>query len=191
MRLMIIWGSTRQERKGGPVAYWVKSAAKRDKRFDKVDFVDLRDVKLPFYDEPADAFSIAKPEDYTHPEGRAWAERVIKADGVILITPEYNHGPPAVLKNALDYVGNPWINKPVGLISYGGRVGGARAIEQLRSITIELGLINVANAIHFVRFSRAFESGEEPSEASNESLQKMFDEIIRLHKAFQGNTSAS
>ncbi len=191
MRLMIIWGSTRQERKGGPVAYWVKSAAKQDERFEKVDFVDLREVNLPFYDEPTDAFSIASPDDYIHPEGKAWAERVAKADAVIIVTPEYNHGPPGVLKNALDWAGNPWIDKPVGLISYGGRTGGSRAIEQLRSITIELGLINVANAIHFVRFARTFESGEEPSEASNESLKKMFNEILRLHKAFRINTPAN
>lgn len=184
MRLMIIWGSTRQERKGGPVAYWVKSQAKQDKRFESVDFIDLRELNLPFYDEPTDAFSIEKPEDYKSAEGRAWAERVTKADAVIIVTPEYNHGAPAVLKNALDYVGRPWFDKPVGLISYGGKVGGARAVEQLRSITIELGLINVANAIHFVRFRPSFESGDEPSEDTTARLGKMFGEIERLYKAF-------
>ena len=123
-------------------------------------------------------------QDYTNPAGKTWAERVAKADGVIIVTPEYNHGPPGVLKNVLDWVGPEWVDKPVGLISYGGAAGGARSVEQLRSITIELGLVNVANAIHFVRFSRTFESGEEPSEDSNESLKKMFDQLIRIHKAF-------
>ena len=106
------------------------------------------------------------------------------AEAVIIVTPEYNHGPPGVLKNALDTVGKPWIDKPVGLISYGGIVGGARAIEQLRSITIELGLVNVANAIHFPRFEKAFESGEQPNEQSSENLKKMLDEIVRLKTAF-------
>lgn len=185
MKLMIIWGSSRHGRKGGVVSDWVKSAADKNERFSNVDFVDLRELNLPFYNEPTDAFSIEKPEDYSTPEAIDWAKRVMKADGIVLVTPEYNHGPPAVLKNALDYIGRPWFDKPVGLISYGGVTGGARAVEQLRSITIELGLINVANAIHLVRFRQAFESGKEPSEFSNDKLKKMFDEILRLHKAFQ------
>ena len=91
-----------------------------------------------------------------------------------------------MLKNVLDWVGKPWVDKPVGLISYGGIAGGARAVEQLRSITIELGLINVTNAIHFPFFAKAFESGEQPSELTNENLKKMLGEIVRLRTAFQG-----
>lgn len=185
MRLMIIWGSSRPGRRGGPVAYWVKSQAKQDERFDKVDFVDLQEMVLPFYDEPLSPFGMAdEGKDYQNPEGKAWAERVGKADGIILVTPEYNHAPPAVLKNALDWVGREWLDKPVGLISYGSSAGGARAVDQLRSITIELGLINVANAIHFVGYRRTFESNEEPSESSNQRLTRMFDEILRLHTKF-------
>lgn len=187
MQLMIIWGSTRQGRKGGVVATWVKNEAAKDDRFE-VDFVDLRELNLPFFDEPISPFSMQSLDDYTYQEGRAWAERVQAAEGVILVTPEYNHGPPGVLKNALDWVGSPWKDKPVGIISYGGRVGGARAVEHLRSITIELGLINVADALHFRRFVRAFESGEEPSEQSNENLKKMLNEIDRLRNLFRGQT---
>lgn len=182
---MIIWGSSRPERKGGPVAYWVKSQAKQDERFDKVDFVDLKETVLPFFDEPISPFSMADAGvDYQNPDGKAWAERVAKADAVIIVTPEYNHGPPAVLKNALDWVGREWTDKPVGLISYGSAAGGARAIEQLRSITIELGLINVANAIHFVGYRKTFEDGTEPNENSIQRLTKMFEEIVRLSKIF-------
>jgi NAD(P)H-dependent FMN reductase len=181
---MIIWGSSRPSRKGGPVAYWVKSQAKQDERFEKVDFVDLQETVLPFYDEPMGPFSLKSTGTaYTNRDGKAWAERVGKADGIILITPEYNHAPPAVLKNALDWVGPEWVDKPVGLISYGGISGGTRAVEQLRSITIEVGLVNVANAIHFPFFAKSFESGDQPSDSSNQNLTKMFGEIVRLHKA--------
>jgi len=179
---MIIWGSSRTGRKGGIVADWVKQQAGGDGRFE-VDFVDLRELNLPFFDEPISPFNMQGLDDYTHPEGRAWAERVQAADAVIIITPEYNHAPPGVLKNALDWAGPPWVDKPVGLISYGGAAGGARAVEQLRSITIELGLINVASAIHFVGFRQTFESGEQPNEQSNEKLKKMLDEILRLRTA--------
>lgn len=183
MRLMIIWGSSRSGRKGGVVADWVKSQASADSRFE-IDFVDLRELNLPFFDEPISPFSMKSINDYTHPEGRAWAERVQANDAIIIVTPEYNHGPPGVLKNTLDWVGPAWKDKPVGLISYGGISGGTRVVEQLRSITIELGLINVANAIHFPFFVKAFESGEQPSESTNENFKKMLDEIIRLRTAF-------
>ena len=183
---MVIWGSSRQGRNGGPVIEWVKRHAAEDQRLE-VDFVDLREVKLPFYDEPNSPFGMASAgQDYTHPEGKAWAERVGKADGFILVTPEYNHGPTAVLKNALDWVGKEWLDKPVGFVSYGSAAGGARAVEQLRSITIELGLVQVANAIAFVFYKQAFEENGEPKhQGTTDSLKKMFDEIVRLSDIFQ------
>lgn len=183
MRLLIIWGSSRSGRKGGVVADWVRNQAGTDGRFE-VDFVDLRELNLPFFDEPTSPLSMQSLDDYMHPEGKAWAQQVQAADCVIIVTPEYNHGSPGVLKNALDWVGKPWTDKPVGLISYGGIAGGARAVEQLRSITIELGLINVANAILFPFFAKAFESGEQPSESTNKNLKKMLDEIVRIKTAF-------
>jgi NAD(P)H-dependent FMN reductase len=185
MKLMIIWGSSRASRKGGVVADWVKKHAGSDSRFE-LDFVDLRELDLPFYDEPVSPFGMASAgADYTHPEGKAWAQRVGSADGVIIVTPEYNHGPTGVLKNALDWVGPEWKDKPVGFVSYGGVSGGARAVEMLRSITIELGLVQVANPIHFVFFTQTFnEQGEPTRETTNDSLEKMFDEIIRLHTLF-------
>ena len=185
MKLMIIWGSSRQGRGGGVVTEWVKRHAGQDGRFE-LDFVDLRELNLPFYDEPSSPFSMAKEgKDYTHPEGKSWAQRVGACDGVIIVTPEYNHGPTAVLKNALDWVGPEWVDKPVGFISYGGGAGGARAVEQLRSITIELGLVQLANPIHFVAYRHAFsEQGEPQREGTNDALKKMFDELIRLHDIF-------
>jgi NAD(P)H-dependent FMN reductase len=185
MRLMIIWGSSRPGRKGGPVAYWVKSQAKKDKRFEKVDFVDLQEMTLPFYDEPNSPYGMAEAgEDYSNADGKAWAERVGKADGVIIVTPEYNHNIPAVLKNALDWVGPEWLDKPVGLISYGSSSGGVYAVAALRIICAELGLVNVANAIHFTRYKTTFASKEEPSEYSEQKLDEMFVEISRLREAF-------
>lgn len=186
MRLMIIWGSSRDGRMGGIVSDWVKKHAEADKRFE-VDFVDLKDLALPFYNEPVSPFWM-KPSgvDYKHPEGKTWAKRVGKADGIIIVTPEYNHGYTAVLKNALDWVGPEWVDKPVGFISYGGISGGARVVEQLRTVTIELGLIQVANPIHFVYFANNFDKSGEPKEAEkyNGQLGKMLDEINRLHTIF-------
>lgn len=183
---MIILGSTRQGRRGEVVASWVKRNAEADSRFE-VDYVDLRELKLPWFDEPMSPFSMYDAgKDYLNPEGKEWAQRVAKAEAVLIVTPEYNHGYPGVLKNALDWVGREWGDKPVAFVSYGNITAGARAVEQLRMVAVELGLVQVANGIYFPGISRgAFtEDGEPAHESANDNLKKMFDEITRLHKAF-------
>jgi NAD(P)H-dependent FMN reductase len=186
MKLMIIFGSSRQGRKGEVVANWVRRNVGADKRFE-IDYVDLQQLELPFFDEPLSPFSMARQGlSYTHDVGRIWAERVGNIEGVLIVTPEYNHGYPAVLKNALDWVGPEWVDKPVGFISYGGISGGTRVVEQLRPVVTELGLIQVANAIHFPFFEKSFDDKGEPDRPSkNDELKRMFDEIERLHKAFK------
>lgn len=104
MNLMLFFGSSRQGRRGEVVANWVRDHAEADKRFE-IDYVDSRDLELPFYDEAFNPLSRKPGENYTYPEGKAWAERIAGNEGFILITPEYNHGYPAILKNALDWVG--------------------------------------------------------------------------------------
>lgn len=76
-----------------------------------------------------------------------WAGKLATLDGLIVVTPEYNHGPSAVLKNALDYAYKEFIRKPIGFVGYGG-TGAARAIEQLRLVAIELQMAPVRNAVH-------------------------------------------
>lgn len=182
MKLMVILGSSRQGRRGEAVAKWVLSEAAKDNRFE-VDYVDLREFNLPFFDEPMSPFTLRDSgQSYTHPEGEAWAQRVGKADGFLIITPEYNHGYPAVLKNALDWVGREWGDKPVSFVGYGNITAGARSVEQLRQVVVELGLFQVANGIYFPGISRgAFkEDGQPANESAPENLKKMFDELIRL-----------
>jgi NAD(P)H-dependent FMN reductase len=84
---------------------------------------------------------------YTNPAISRWSEKVKQADAFIIIAPEYNHGYTAVLKNAIDHLYPEWNHKPVGFLSY-GTVGGARVIEQLRLVAIELQLLPIKNAIH-------------------------------------------
>ena len=183
---MIILGSTRTGRRGEVVAKWVNSIAAQDQRLE-VDYVDLKVLNMPFFDEPMSPFTLRDTNTpYTHREGEAWAQRVGQADGFIIVTPEYNHGYPGVLKNSLDWVGREWSNKPVAFVSYGNITGGSRSVEQLKQVVIELGLIPVANAIHFPGISRgAFtEDGQPAHEGADENLKKMFNELIRLHQVF-------
>lgn len=77
----------------------------------------------------------------------AWRAAVDVCDGYIITAAEYNHGPTALLKNALDSASREWYQKPVAFVGYGG-VGGARAIEQLRQVAIELQMAPLKAAVH-------------------------------------------
>ena len=76
-----------------------------------------------------------------------WADRIADGDAFVIVAPEYNPGYSAVLKNAIDYIYPEWVNKPVGFVSY-GNAGGARAVEQLRQVAIEMQMWPIRSAIH-------------------------------------------
>ncbi|MCL5224312.1 MAG: NAD(P)H-dependent oxidoreductase, partial [Patescibacteria group bacterium] len=142
IKLRVILGSTRQGRLGDKLAKWIHDLAKERGDLD-VELLDLRDYPLPFLGE--EARSASEPADKLI---AAWATKVSEADGFIIATAEYNHGYPAVLKNALDSIKNEWSNKPVAFVSWGGVSGGARAVEQLRQVVVELQMVPIRNAVH-------------------------------------------
>lgn len=135
-KLMIILGSVREGRVGGPIAEWVRTAAEADGRFD-VDFVDLAELQLPMMDEP----NHPSMQQYTKDHTKAWSQRVAAADGFLFIFPEYNHSYAAPIKNALDYLVVEWRRKPVGFVNWGGNSGGTRAQAALRPVVMQLGMV--------------------------------------------------
>jgi NAD(P)H-dependent FMN reductase len=138
----IVISTTREGRFGDKPAAWIRGiAAARDDM--EVEIVDLRDYPLRFFDEPASPLSVP-PKDEA---ARLWARKVAEFDGFIFVTAEYNHGVPAVLKNALDHAYKEFNRKPAAFVGYGG-VGGARAVEQLRLITIELQMAPTRSGVH-------------------------------------------
>lgn len=155
-RIGIVVGSTREGRFGEKPAAWIHDLAAR--RSDLVfELIDLRDYPLPFFAEPmAPAWGPVKDE-----VAKSWAAKLGELDGFIFVTPEYNHGTSAVLKNALDYAYAEFVRKPVGFVGYGG-VGGARAVEQLRLVAAELQMVSVRNAVHvgMVEFLGIWQQGK-------------------------------
>ena len=146
LNIKIIIGSTRPNRFSEKPAHWIyHEAAMRDGL--AVELLDLRNYPLPFFDEAPQAL---RTGEYANPAATRWAQKVREADGYIIVSPEYNHAFPAVLKNALDYVYTAWNNKPVGFVSYGS-VGGARGVQQLRQVAIELQMAPIRNAVHIPR----------------------------------------
>lgn len=144
LRVKIILGSTREGRFSEKPGHWLRSEV--EKRADiQAELLDLRDYPMPFFDEVETPSYKSKP--YTDPTVVAWTAKIADGDAFIIITPEYNHGVPAVLKNAFDYVYQEWNNKPIAYVSYGSAMG-ARSVEQLREVAVELQMAPIRNAIH-------------------------------------------
>jgi NAD(P)H-dependent FMN reductase len=144
LNIKVIVGSTRANRFSEKPAQWIFELAKTRADLD-VELLDLRDYPLPFFEE---AFppGLAK-DNYDNPIVVKWREKIREADGFIICTPEYNHGYPAVLKNAIDYVYFVWGRKAVAFVSWGG-TGGTRGVEQLRLVAVEVDMVPIRWAVH-------------------------------------------
>jgi NAD(P)H-dependent FMN reductase len=142
--VLVIEGSTRSARFADTVTRWLIPIVEARPDL-TAELADLRDWSFPYYDRARPA-SQTTPEDYEE-KVRPWAELVGRADGFIIITPEYNHGYPAVLKSALDALYGEWVRKPVAFVSYGGWSGGVRAVEQLRLVAVELQMAPVRGSV--------------------------------------------
>jgi NAD(P)H-dependent FMN reductase len=137
LKIAVITGSTRPTRKNEAVARWVYELA-RNRSDAEFELVDIDDYHLPLLDEPAPA----QLGQYMRQHTKAWAAKIATFDGYVFVTPEYNHGTSAALKNAIDYLFGEWNNKAAGFVSYGG-AGGARAVEHLRLILANVMLATV------------------------------------------------
>ena len=144
IKIKIIVGSTRQGRFSEKPSNWILEEAKKLEGVD-AELLDLRDYAMPFFEDPMSP-SMAKG-NYSNKVVKKWAEKINEGDAFIIVTPEYNHGYPAVLKNAMDVIYPEWNRKPVGFVSYGSAVG-ARSVEQLRQVAVELQMAPIRNAIH-------------------------------------------
>ena len=181
--VQIIIGSARDERQGERVARWLTDEIANTPAADEmfIEVIDLRDWPLPFFNE--------------HPaSGRlddtlvgAWMRKVAEADAYLIVTPEFNHSFPAALKNALDYGFKSWRDKPVAFVGYGGDVvGGARAVEQLRLVAIELQMAPIRNAIYLPGVRSQFdERGELRNPQLSAKVGPLVEQLLWWSRALQ------
>jgi NAD(P)H-dependent FMN reductase len=180
--LMIIVGSTRPGRVGLPVARWVLEAATASGRFDRIDLADLAAIDLPFMDEP----SHPRRRRYEHQHTKDWSARVDAADALVLVTPEYNYGMPAPLKNAIDYLHHEWTYKPVGFVSYGGVSGGTRSVQMAKQVVTAFPMVPVPSVVvPFVQQHLDEHGVIQPNESMQRSATVMFDELARVAEALR------
>jgi NAD(P)H-dependent FMN reductase len=186
-RLMIVIGSTRPRRIGLPVAQWFIERAQEHGGFE-LNVADLAEIDLPLLDE----FNHPRFHDYENPHTHAWSARVAAADAFVFVTSEYNHGYPAPLKNAIDYLNQEWRYKPLGFVSYGGVSAGTRAVSQLKQVVTAVGMFPVPMAVHipFVTQFIDADRGVRANETMDEAAEQMLDELVRVESALRSLRAA-
>jgi len=127
--VLVIMGSVRHGRRCPAIAAWVTriAAASSDLNYEIVDLVEW---PLPMDDEPG----IPARGSYEQPHTRAWSAKIASADAFVFVTPQYNWGYPAALKNAIDHLYKEWSGKPAVIVTYGGNRGSKCAVA-FRGVT--------------------------------------------------------
>lgn len=181
MRIGIIIGSTRPGRLGESVARWVSGRASQrtDAEF---ALVDLKDYGLELLNEPT--VPGAANRQYENPATRRWSQTIDALDGFVFVTPEYNHGVPAALKNAVDLLYPEWNHKAVGFVSYGAD-GGVRAVEHWRAIVANVLMHDVRAQVSLSVFLD-FENGAfRPLERREGELDTLLSQLVSLTAALE------
>jgi NAD(P)H-dependent FMN reductase len=179
-KLQIIIGSTRPTRAADKVSPWVIDRAMTHGGFE-VDVVDLRDWPLPIFAEHLGTIGDFNDPTYSAPIVKSWNQKIKEADAYLVITPEYNHSVPGVLKNAIDsvFVSFAFRNKPIVAVGYsGGVAGGVRAIEHLAQIAIEAEMVPLRTSVIIPQVVEAFDdSGKPINPVTDISLRTALDDL--------------
>lgn len=180
MKIGIIIGSTRPGRLGAQVGRWVHENAVSRGDAD-YELLDLDDYDLDLLSEPT--VPGAANRKYDNPKTRRWSETIDGCDGFVFVSPEYNHGVPAALKNAVDVIYPEWNHKALTLVGYGAD-GAVRATEQWRTIAANVHLHATRAQLSLSTFSDVSTVGEEqkfiPDDRRTGELSAALDELVAL-----------
>ncbi len=176
LNIPILLGTNRKDRASEQVAKWVHSKMLEREEMDSV-FFDVRDFDLP-RDDYGTALAGSFPE---------WREAIINADGLVIVTPEYNHGYPGTMKSVLDLLLKEYIHKAVALVGVSaGPWGGTRVIESLLPVVRELGLAVTFTDLHFPRVKTKFdEEGNILDPAYDGRVGDFLNELTWMAKALR------
>jgi NAD(P)H-dependent FMN reductase len=176
-KVAVIVASTREGRVGRKVADWVLEQAQKNEAIE-AELVDLLDYDLPFYDDAK--LPAMMGGQYPNAQVSKWSAKIGSMDGFILVTPEYNHGYPAPIKNAMDWLYTEWKDKPIAFVGYSGATTAAvRAVEQLRLVIVHLGIIGIAPALHFPSLHAVSQGAPFDGSHSEEAAEKVVAELVR------------
>ncbi|MEE1760611.1 MULTISPECIES: NADPH-dependent FMN reductase [unclassified Streptomyces] len=175
MTLTTVVASTRPGRVGRSVADWFTTRAAEYDRFES-HTVDLRELALPFFDEPHPPAL----RQYTRDHTREWSRIVEASDAFVFVTPEYNGGFPAPLKNAWDYLVVEWQHKPAAFVSYGGVSAGTRAVQMGKQVVANLRMLPIGPTVSIPFVNELVEDGVfRPGKIHESAAEQVLDELAR------------
>jgi NAD(P)H-dependent FMN reductase len=173
LSIPIILGSTRRGRQSDKVARYLLRLFETYSGVE-TQLVDLLELRLPIMEERL------RFRDDPPPGLREFSALIDRADGILIVSPEYNHGYPGVLKNALDYLLPEYERKPFGIctVSAGG-FGGLNCLTQLRGVVMGVGGVPIPESLAVSKVGSAFDADGNPSSASFEGRAREFlDEMV-------------
>ena len=174
-KLSVIAVSTRPGRAGFPLAQWITERAKAHAGFE-VELIDLKEENLPMFDETRHP----RLRQYEHEHTKRWSAKVAAADAFVFVTPEYNHGTPPSLINALIYLVQEWAHKPVSFVSYGGPAGGTRAVQMVKPMLAALKMVALMESVMVPVFTHNIDDQGvfHPSELQESHAKAMLDALL-------------
>lgn len=177
--LTVIIGSTRPGRVGALIGQWFTARARGHGGFD-VGVADLAAINLPMLDEP----NHPQLRQYLHQHTRDWSAVIDRSDAVVFVTPEYNHGYPAPIKNAIDFLYHEWADKPAGFVSYGGVSAGTRSVQQLKPVVTAVGMIPVITMVNIPFVAQFFDDNGrlKTNDVMEQAAGAMLDELVRVQR---------
>jgi len=182
----IILGSTRRGRQSANVARFVAGRLQRNERIE-TEILDLRDYNFPMMEERL------RLRDDAPPGVLEFSGKIVRADAIVIVSPEYNNGYPGVLKNALDYLGPEYKRKPVAIVTVsGGSFGGLNALAQLRLVTLGMGAFPIPVALPFSRVQDLFaEDGALKDPAYEKRADAFIAEVLWFAEAIATQNAKS
>jgi NAD(P)H-dependent FMN reductase len=179
-KLYVIAVSTRPGRVGFPLSTWIFERAQAHGGFD-AELVDLKEERLPLFDETAHP----RLRQYEHEHTQRWSAKIDAADAFVFVTPEYDHGTPPSLINALIYLVHEWAHKPVGFVSYGGPAGGTRAVQMVKPMMAALKMVVLLESVSAPLFANRIDAKGvfNANELEEAAARVMLDALLEWTRA--------
>jgi len=176
VNIPVLLGTNRKERMSKFVAKWVLSEVEKRPEISTRLF-DVADFHLP-YDDYGQGLKDNFPE---------WRDAIIQADGLIIVSPEYNHGYPGALKGVLDLLLREYVHKAVAFVGVSaGPWGGTRVIEAMVPMCRELGLAVTFSDLNFPFVQKTFDAeGKLLDQAFDKRVKDFLDELVWMSRVLK------